>query len=232
MKIFLCGEGKTEYGYEEFDRRTGSFKHVEGALELLIKKMFKECLSIKDLRMETFRMAGLPREPGQPKIPLRGFARHGYVAIRETARRGLDGLIIVGDDKIPDRFVGQIKTGILKAIEKNSVLERLPWAAGAPKPMLESWLLADTTAFNAAFNKHENIEKSFPDIARPENLSSHRQSEKHPKNILDKIFKRLNQRGGLESKSRIVQHMSLSTVKKKCNESFVPFASLIKKSFG
>ena len=94
--------------------------------------------------------------------------------------------------------------------------------AVVPKEMLESWLLADENAYLQAFGESPT---KPPLPKKPENLWGKKDdtNSNYPKHVMKRVLEQYGKAANKEIYACLAEHIDISTMRRKCPESFERF---------
>ena len=225
MKIAVTGEGKTDYGYLDYNSREWKW----GPVGIYITRISAE----KDRKIE---LIPIPRNEVD-KIRLQRSSKHVTgkgVSSRRFAmaakNRNINyGIYYCDADRLGktagrdiskqfETVYEDVKSGMVDLLEK-----AVPMIAFR---MIESWLLGDTDSIGRVFGTR------IKQISHPEQLSgdSHDPGSNYPKNCLVRVISESDRRYsgyslGFDDYCRIAESASLKILRRTCDISFERFYS-------
>ncbi|WP_281888418.1 DUF4276 family protein [Paenibacillus sp. YYML68] len=225
LKIAILGEGKTDYGYYDYDR------WIEGPVQLIIRRLLCdfniEFVPITKNDLKT--IAAFQGRYKKPKFPGHGMNVNRLCTFLAVNRKDVDLIIYYTDtDKetgvsasereAKSRF-DNIYADIVTAFKSQTVYLGIPLV---PIRMIESWLLGDESAFIQAYGSLP-VSPGLP--KQPEFVwgDESNPNSNHPKALLKRVLAQYHKSSCIEEYNLITEGMNINTLMRKCSYSFNKF---------
>jgi hypothetical protein len=199
LEIF--GEGKSDFGKESAIGITPD----QGVVPIIVHRL---CGKPTTMRVKTKRYAHL-----QGKKSL--WQKVWFAKRQAYYNQGTCGAVFVLDTEGDDQVITNMAKG------RDHGLPQFPMAIGAPRPCIEAWLLADSSALRLALALNRSPE--LPED--PESLPAPRVNRKqNPKTVLAE-----HDANSQTQKDKVARRFDLNTARQRCVRSFEPFAIEVEK---
>lgn len=233
MRMFLTGEGPTDCGREQFDRRTAQNIWQDGPVQIYIRKI-NPTIQIDTYGKHRLRDASSTRKTRRNQRSIRGLEGHGekaFFVAQLATEMGYDiAAMYVDADKSSgstqkdsascqkryDLVKGQVLTGLQRGGAARPV-------AIVPMKMIECWILGDRNAFVDVFGMAPD-QKLF---RSPELLwgNEHDSNSDYPKNYLSRILETCGVHSSQAIFVSIADAAAIETLCKTCPISFADFVA-------
>lgn len=235
MKIVVMGEGKTDVGFRDTYN-----KFVEGPVCVLLQRILAQYnVPVEFVFLEKADRKKHPTPRLQRSLKkLKGHGFYSFWEKSQAVKQGADAVLFYSDadkesgennkdSKTCERRFKEVKSGIVSGFESCSEKDvnqifSIPVVA---VKMIESWLMADPNAFEAAFGKSKNkkIDKLFPKKPELEWGAKEDKDSNYPKNQMDRLLSYYNEMANCDSFCQIAKNLNFDVVKDKCPISFNDF---------
>lgn len=233
MKIFLTGEGPTDCGKQEFNKKLGQNVWKDGPVQVYIHKVMPDA-QIDTFGKSEFSDLSAKRRVHRNRRSMQGLEGHGLKAffVAQTAtEKGYDiqAMYVDADkssgstQKDPNscqKRYDLIREQVITGLQRGGASKPL---AIIPMKMIECWILGDRSAFIAVFGSAPK-EALFK---KPELLwgDEHNPDSDYPKNRLERILGECNSQSSQDIFVQLAEAAQVETLCKTCPISFADFIS-------
>jgi hypothetical protein len=214
MRILLCCEGSTDQGRKEYI--DGEYVQVDGVMQVLIEKVSgnRALVFVVRTRQEIKKYGKLRR---------RFAGKQAITSLRLHIAAKQEGCTHIAYHRDEDNNGFAEMYAQLQGYFTEAKAQQVKCLAIVPKPMTESWLLADKNAYRAIFEK-EPSQPALP--SKPEELWGKKGTDNHPKKYLERVLTQYQYHGSLpEIYTAIAKASDTEIVKERCPISFGQFCA-------
>jgi len=222
MKVALFGEGKNDFGYENFDKKKCQWYWEEGTIQPLMRNfVFFQDSEIEAIpKDETKKVSYTKGKNFITESNFEGVALKllYFIKIQRDNIKNYDFIVFYSDsdkESYPIRYQ-KINTALKYISEKYGI----DGVVMMPHKILENWLLGCPSAYKKTFGKEPQTPK-LP--KKPEDLWGTPESPNYPKKYLEKVLAQFDRESNTELFKEIAKNIDIEELRLKCPISFDQF---------